>query len=243
MIRHQMEETRTSLQDKLETLEQQVKETVHQATEAVTDTVSSVKEAVQDTVGTVKDSVQETVDTVKDTFDLRHQVERHPWAMFCGAAAVGFLGERVLERVLQPAPSAQFYPAATSTSYQPPPAHSAYEELSTPAAAPPPPHAPSSGWLETLTSQYGDEINKVKGMAISTLGGLLGEMLLQSVPPALKDQVKEVVDGVTKKLGGHPLEKPLFSSTNSGNGAHTQEETGPAHARRQWEEGASRFDR
>ena len=81
VIHQQMEDTRTSLQDKLESLEQHVTDTMHNATDAVTDTVDSVRGAVQD-----------TVDSVKDTFDVRHQVERHPWTMFLGAALVGFVG-------------------------------------------------------------------------------------------------------------------------------------------------------
>ena len=46
VIKQQMLETRASLTDKLETLEQQVAGTVHSAKAAVTDTVDSVKEAV-----------------------------------------------------------------------------------------------------------------------------------------------------------------------------------------------------
>ena len=109
-IRRQMEETRTSLQEKLETLENQVKETVEEATEAVNETVQTVKEVVQGTVETVKESVEtvkgsveNTVETVKQTFDLRRQVCEHPWPMFLGAAAVGFVGGKLLDRFLQEA--------------------------------------------------------------------------------------------------------------------------------------------
>jgi phosphate uptake regulator len=68
VIRLQMEETRASLSEKLETLEQQVVGTVQDARAAVTDTVETVKEAVH-----------ETVETVKDTFDIGAQMQRHPW--------------------------------------------------------------------------------------------------------------------------------------------------------------------
>jgi ElaB/YqjD/DUF883 family membrane-anchored ribosome-binding protein len=253
VIRHQMEETRTALQDKLETLEQQVKDTVQGATEAVTETVSTVKEAVQDTVGTVKDSVHETVESVKETFDLQHQVERHPWPMFCGAAAVGFVGSRLLDRALAVSPAAPVYPSPPA--FEPSPrsydsrfAASANEEMrETPTSRP----VPSRSWWTILTEQYGDELNKVKSLAISTLGGLVGEMILQSVPPALKEEVKEVVDGVTAKLGGHRLEGSLLntssesSETNGGsNGSHREEESRPRGGLyREREEGAGRFDR
>src|SRR5437879_565808 len=90
VIKHQMLETRASLAEKLETLEQQVVGTVQSATTAVTDTVESVKDAVQQTVEMAKESVTNTVEAVKDTFDLPRQVREHPWIMFAGSAAVGF---------------------------------------------------------------------------------------------------------------------------------------------------------
>jgi hypothetical protein len=70
-----MQETRRDLAEKLETLEQQV-----------TDTVATVREAVQDTVGAVRDS-----------FDLPLQVRRHPWLMVGASMAVGYAGARLLE--------------------------------------------------------------------------------------------------------------------------------------------------
>src|SRR5207245_3832532 len=99
-------EKRTSLQEKLETMEKQVKETVEEATEAVSETVQTVKEVVKESVETVKGSVEDTVESVKQTFDLRRQVCEHPWGMFVGAAAVGFIGGKLLDRLLQETPSA-----------------------------------------------------------------------------------------------------------------------------------------
>jgi len=88
VIHHEMEETRASLADKLDTLENEVLGTVHNATAAVAHTVEDVKSVV----GTVTDSIQDTVESVKEAFNLSEQVRRHPWAMLGGAAAAGFLG-------------------------------------------------------------------------------------------------------------------------------------------------------
>jgi len=98
VIRQQMEETRSDLQTKLETLEQQVKDTVQEATEAVSDTVATVKETVKETVETVKETVEETVESVKETFNLTRQVQAHPWPAFACATLVGFVGSRLLLR-------------------------------------------------------------------------------------------------------------------------------------------------
>src|SRR5438105_2552597 len=87
VIRHQMEAQRAALGHKLETLENKIIETVDGA-----------REAVAETVQTVKDTVNSSVETVKETFDLRLQVERHPWAMFAGSIAAGFAAGWLLNR-------------------------------------------------------------------------------------------------------------------------------------------------
>ena len=72
-IREQIEDTRSALTAKLETLEQGVKETVCEAKAAVTDTIENVKETVKG-----------TVETVKDTLDIRGYVQEYPWPMLAG---------------------------------------------------------------------------------------------------------------------------------------------------------------
>src|SRR5260370_30618637 len=96
MIKQQMEETRESLSEKLGALEQHVLTTVHDTTDSVAATAGAVKDAVQGTVSSVKETVHDTVDTVKEAFDIKRQVERHPWAMMAGAGVGGDVGGRVL---------------------------------------------------------------------------------------------------------------------------------------------------
>ena len=124
VIRQKMEDTRTSLTDKLETLEGKVAETVEGTTEAVTETVATVKESITETVEAVKDSVEETVTAVKDTveegietvksvFDVPHWVEQYPWPVMAGSVAVGFCLERYLTSEAEVLlPQAQSAPAA-----------------------------------------------------------------------------------------------------------------------------------
>src|SRR5690349_13555069 len=92
VIRGQMQQTRTALAQKLETLECQVTGTAHQARAAVSDTVETVRSAVQETVGFAKESVQETVEAFKESVNLPLQARRHPWAVMGGAFTVGFVG-------------------------------------------------------------------------------------------------------------------------------------------------------
>jgi ElaB/YqjD/DUF883 family membrane-anchored ribosome-binding protein len=92
VIREQIEETRSSLTEKLETLEAEVKGTVESAKEAVQETLETAKETVQDTISSVKETVHNASETVKRTFDLPYQVDRHPWGMVLLSFAGGLVG-------------------------------------------------------------------------------------------------------------------------------------------------------
>src|SRR5207253_2919323 len=73
-----------------------VKDTVEAVKDSVQDTVTTVKESVEDTICAVKESVQEGLDAVKDVFDVPGHVRAHPWLMFGGSIAAGFLLESLL---------------------------------------------------------------------------------------------------------------------------------------------------
>jgi ElaB/YqjD/DUF883 family membrane-anchored ribosome-binding protein len=90
-LRAEMEETRTNLTDKLETLEQGIKDTWQGATAAVTDTVEGVKATVESTVQAVQGAVQDTTEAVGRAFDLPAHVRRHPWLMMGGALLLGIV--------------------------------------------------------------------------------------------------------------------------------------------------------
>jgi len=198
VIHHEMEEKRASLAEKLDTLENQVLGTVHEATAAVSHTVEDVKSVVDTVTGSVKDTVESVADTVKHAFDMRDHVRRHPWGMFCGAVAVGFVGGRMLA-----------------------PAHSGPAQP-TPAAPPPAPPlapAPRPGARqreEEPQSGMNELLQRVKGMALGALMKVVRDMLSESLPETMKADVMNVVDDFTAKLGGKPV--PTDSSSES-NGA------------------------
>jgi len=223
VIHHEMEATRASLGEKLDTLENHVLGTVHEATDAVAHTVEDVKSAVDHTVDdvksvvdTVKDSIEGTVEsvseTVKHAFDMSSHVRRHPWGMFCGAVAVGFVGGRLLA-----------------------PARAEKEEP--PQAAPPPragASAPASAREEVDREESQGGINqildRVKGLALGAVMGMVRDFLSQSLPESMKADVMGVVDDLTTKLGGKP--QPA-SPTSDSNGASPSPSSGePTHEER-----------
>jgi ElaB/YqjD/DUF883 family membrane-anchored ribosome-binding protein len=195
VIQQQMQETRASLTEKLETLEQKVVGTVENATTAVTETVDAIKETVHDTVATVQEGVKGSVDSVKDLVDVPAHVQRRPWLMLGGSVAVGYcLGVLLTPR----APSR--YEGLTASPGPPfwmnPGGQAALQNRAEgvpPAAAP----AEPSIWTE--------EVAKLKGLALGVLFGTARELLVSSIPAHMGEHVKEVVDSVTKKVGGEPL--------------------------------------
>jgi ElaB/YqjD/DUF883 family membrane-anchored ribosome-binding protein len=208
VIRQQMEETRSGLQDKLETLEQQVKNTVQDATDAVSDTVETVKDSVKETVETVKETVQDTVQSVKETFNLSRHVQEHPWPAFACAALTGFIGTRLLVRWTPRQEMAALpYSSPPPGVYSTPPPPVASEPSSPPAK--------QRSWWSWLTDHYGQELDKLKGLAVATAGGILREMLTENLQPEFGERLKEVIDGFTVKLGGEPIQGRILTPAAS----------------------------
>jgi len=211
VIREQMEETRASLTEKLETLEQQVVTTVQEATTAVAETVETVKEAVNETVATVKDTVQETVATVKgtvedtvvgvkETFDLQHQIEEHPWGMMAGAVALGYLGGYLLSP-----PRPRVVTANIGTQYPLP--------VSQPIPPRPVASEPTSSgpnWWTGVSAMFAPEIAKVKGLALGVALGIVRDSITQAAPAQMQAELGNVIDSITAKLGGEPLQAPVL---------------------------------
>jgi len=196
-IQQQMAETRASLAEKLETLEQKVVGTVEGATTAVSETVDVIKDSVQETVTAVNDTVKESVETVKDWVDVKAHVREHPWLMMGGSVAVGYCLGSLIGKAPQSAP----YPPPTY-----PWMHQnnggAQEERPTVREAPAA-SAPSA--LKSALSTWAPEVDKLKGLALGVLFGTARELVASSMTGHVGEQVKEIFDSVTKKLGGEPI--------------------------------------
>jgi len=239
VIRDEMEQTRANLADKLGALENQVRETVSGATEAVSSTVEGVKEVVE--------TVSETVETVTDTLNVSRHVEQHPWLALGAAVATGFVAAQIIDRMTRPAPAPV-----------PPPAP-ATPELPLQPVAQAQPAAPreqpaqkeESGLLHSLESMLPDVkgvantlVSSLGGLAVGSLMGVIRELAANGLPPEWKGEVTKLVDQVTTKLGGKPLDSTrssqLFQALGlGGHGGQEQEGQGQAGQREgQRQEGA-----
>jgi len=66
------------------------------------------------------------------------------------------------------------------------------------------------------------EIQHLKGLALGVALGAVREMVARQVPPHLADQLREIIDNVTKKVGGDPVgpsDVPFGQTATSGNQA------------------------
>jgi len=212
VIRQEIEQTRASLTDKIETLEYEVRDTVQTAKATVEQTLETAKATVEQTIEGVKGTVEDTVQSVKETFDVTRQVEAHPWGMVGGSMLAGFaLGwllpgrphperwtvHRVAEGMRPNGRAEQ--PTAPSSSPDRWPS-----ELRDEASGP--------SLFERLADQFGDEIAKVKGIAIGAAVSALRDLAKQQLP-TLAPQIDEVMNSATTKLGGEPIRNPLFGDT------------------------------
>jgi DNA-binding protein YbaB len=196
VIRQDIEQTRSALTEKLETLEDEVMGTVR-----------SAKESVEETIENVTETVQETVETVQRTFDLNYQMQERPWVLIGGSVAAGVAAGYVLEG-LRPRATAW----DDSTRYVPTesrPADKGGGAFGYQQARYTPPRTEGPSFFQSLLGRFDKEIGMVKELAIGFAGSVLRDMLKEALP-AVKDKVQQVVDSATTKMGGQPVKGPVF---------------------------------
>jgi len=214
VIRDEMEQTRANLADKLGALENQVRETVSSASETVTSTVEGVKEVVG--------SVSETVGDVTEALNVPKQIEQHPWAAIGIALAAGCTVGYLLSGSRHPQPR---YEPRPEPRPQPMPDLSLQQVTPTPmpAATLPPTPMPTApepehheGLLDKAKELLPDmdsvmpHLKEIGNTVISGLGGLavgslmsvIRELASQNLPQEWKGEVSNLVDQVTRQLGG-----------------------------------------
>jgi ElaB/YqjD/DUF883 family membrane-anchored ribosome-binding protein len=211
VIEDEIEQTRTGLADKLEALTQKLSGTV---------------EDVGETVETVVETTKETIHNIKETFNIPKQVEEHPWLAMGASVLVGFVGGKLLGSLSSRGNGHTGYASngmaeavpqrmATASAYapEPPPYEAHYEHES---------HDQSRSWLAELGQHFAPELNKVKGLALGTLFGVIRDMVSQALPEALKSQVAKVIDDVTEKVGGETIQQGSLVKDSSDESSSAQ---------------------
>lgn len=242
--RHEIEETRASMTEKLELLEERVRDTLEETKTAVDDIVENVKGTVDETVDAVRETVDgakstvenivenvkgtmdDTVTKVKQSFDLRYQVEQHPWLMLGGSVVAGSLLASLMHGRHETRRYSYYADSRLNSDYEGDKTSStgvytgtglytgngeenttASQESSndTPLRTP-------RRWGNIL-GQFQEEFDIAKGVvigaAVSTVMGTLQEMIRQNIP-SMASHFDKAVKRVAKKWGVEPGE----SATN-----------------------------
>lgn len=196
-IREQMANTRSSISEKLDLLERRVVSTVEGATSAVADTVEAVKE-----------SVRESVHSVQTSLDPIHQAERNPWVTVAVSFGAGYAAGRLLE-------GGHAAPPPSMVIDQPPawphPSTSPHEMAANHGN-----HRSEArhgkGMLQQLIEPLEPEIRRLKGLGVGLLFGVVRDFLHEAAPDPLKARLTEVVDDMTRKMGGEPVQGPILEN-------------------------------
>jgi len=222
-VLNEMEETRSSLTEKLEALETKVSDrvapvadAVQRATEATAELVEGVKDKVQEVTEKVEQSfekmagkVERTVDSVSSALDFRKQFDRHPWFMFALATTTGCvlgnLTARRSDRAPEPSPAPQPARAKHGKSH-------------------------SNGWERKKEESghggiFTEELRRLKALAIGALMGTVREVVKRSLPEALGDRLADEVDSLTTQLGAEPIRGPILSEAKEGRQSTPPNET------------------
>lgn len=188
-IRHEMQETRESITEKVAALENQVLGTIQTAADTVANTVEAVKEAVTSAPAAVSDTVKQTVDAVKESvgsFSVSECVGRNPWAALGASVAGGFvigygMGGR---RTTASADAARRESVSMHASRQPP------------------------GLMADLCEMTGRELRQLAEQTLSSF--------LQSLKRSIGERIPDVVETNVNRMAGRLQTAPRTHAYASG---------------------------
>lgn len=147
-------------------------EPIKQDIDAIRDSMTEKLRAIETTV---KGTVDDTQEAVRQAFDVNHQVAERPWAALGLAVAAGFvLGS------LDGGSSNEYHPMHAS----------AYPEDS--MAVRSESFAPAKpGFMDQIAGEFGDEINMIKSVAVTSLIGIVRDAIRRNAP-AMADQIERM---------------------------------------------------
>jgi hypothetical protein len=196
-IRKQMANTRCSISEKLDLLERRVVDTVEGATHAVSDTVE-----------TVRDSVRESVQSMQTNLDPIRQADRHPWTTFAVCLGAGYAVGKVLEGGMLSKSNVIDQPASWP-----------HPSPSTEAAAHSSSHngkGTASSFVRNFVQPLEPDLHRLKAMGIGMLFGVVRDFLHDVAPEPVRERLHEVVDDVTRRMGGEPVQGSVLEGLRSG---------------------------
>jgi hypothetical protein len=86
--------------------------------------------------------------------------------------------------------------------------------------------APQPSAVSSFLSSFAPEISHLKGLALGVALGTVREMVSNDVPPHIAERLRDIIDGMTEKIGGETLPPSDFAAltgSTSGAGSHASE--------------------
>jgi ElaB/YqjD/DUF883 family membrane-anchored ribosome-binding protein len=157
-------------------------------TEPIRQDIDAIRDSMTDKMGMieskVKGTVDNTVETVKRTFDIKEQVREHPWAALGMAVATGYVlgsmggsDDHEPRREYQRGEAVQYYASRDDRNERNRTSNGAndrtYEQQRS---------QQEPGFLDSIMSQFGDELDTVKTAAVAAATSMLRDMLKQNLP-------------------------------------------------------------
>ncbi len=181
LIAERMRQTRAALTDKLDALENRVRDTA----DTIDRTVRDVGTTVSGTAEDVRALLRERLSTALDALDLTRQVERHPWLMLGGAAAVGYVAEAIF-----------YHPQGQS------PKNGEY-----------PPNDAAPSFRKAFVDALAPGVEKLKEAYLGLVLAAARDAMGDSVPEVMRASVTAFMDRFTVNLGLEP-HPPRAASSN-----------------------------
>jgi len=222
VLKQHIAQTRESLSEKIDCLEQKVLKTVEGTTDIVANTAESVAEAVTGTVQRVTDAVDHAVERAKESLDLHKQVEARPWTMFSGSIAAGFIGGCIL------------HPSRSQSSALDSERSRERIDMTRPRTTGWEPYSPAESQRGDRTpSLFAPALRRLKELAITATSRLVNDLLVSAAPPELHDDIRSTVSEFASALRGQPLsESPTAGGGHLSAAPNESESTGPQQDRR-----------
>jgi len=141
----------------------------------------TLKNEVSSTMAAASDNVQETVETIKKSFSLTHHIENHPLAALGISVAIGYL----LYSIVDSAKSSESFTKTQSNETDlKPDIKKSYSKIS------------------SIAERYAPEMNAIRGLAIGSGLGLLGNVISDVFPSSIRPEVNRIFEDFKAKATG-----------------------------------------
>lgn len=185
---------------------EEILQDIEETRNALADKIGSLEAEVKDTVSNAQASVAENVEHFKQIFDIKRQIQNHPWTFVGGALVLGIAASQLIPR------ERRTFESPTGSE---------------PIESPEPKVSRTASMLNAIGRQLKPELAQLKGMAVIAVAQAVRKLVTENLSPSVSDQVGRVVENATRKLGG---EAEVDETAPEGQAPHTWNEMStPAH--------------